>query len=254
MTDCSCILPAYNEAPRIKQVLDVLVQSQTLKQIVVVNDGSTDDTLRVVNHNFPQLKIISLPYNQGKTAAVRAGLKKINTSHVLTCDADLSNVRLKEIDQGINLILHQPQIDMIIFRRLYEVNSIMAALKADFANIKFNEKKINQFIKSSILNKISCLLSGERVIKTSLLQAVLKTPVEGYVLEIAINQYCLDHDLRVCWLPASALNNAKIKELGGISKFLHKYISMHLNVMSFVGVKNYLRQIDTFCNDKCQIY
>lgn len=250
--NCSCILPAYNEAPRIRRVLNVLTKSEVIEKIIVVNDGSTDETLQIVKKYFPQLETISLPHNRGKAAAVKKGLAKINTSHVLLFDADLKNAKVSEIDQAINLMVQKPELDMIILRRLYEVKNLLKNLAPHLKNINLNGQKLNQFIKNNTLNKISCLLSGERILKTELLREIFKTEINNYDLEIAINQYCFDHHKNVCWMPSSALNNAKIKELG-FSQFLNKYISMHLNVMSFVGMKQYMQQINGFCNDECKI-
>jgi Glycosyltransferases involved in cell wall biogenesis len=46
----AAIVPAYNEAARIAGVLEVLLQCPQLHEILVVNDGSTDNTAEVVTH------------------------------------------------------------------------------------------------------------------------------------------------------------------------------------------------------------
>lgn len=88
----SVVIPAYNEekyiASVIDQVLKVPVESLGFKkEVVVVDDGSKDNTYRIAN-SFPQVKTITQS-NQGKGRAVQAGIGHCSGDYVLVQDADL---------------------------------------------------------------------------------------------------------------------------------------------------------------------
>lgn len=89
----SIIVPAYNEDKTILTILRKLRAVEIPKvqiEIVVVDDGSTDRTKDLVNsHAELYDAFIPLPENQGKGAAVRAGLKAAKGDYVVFQDADL---------------------------------------------------------------------------------------------------------------------------------------------------------------------
>ncbi len=93
MTRISVLIPAYNEAATIRQILEA-VNSQKIDgvefEVVVVDDGSTDGTIEILESN-PQLyaKLIKLSDNLGKGGAVKAGLEVATGDYVLFQDADL---------------------------------------------------------------------------------------------------------------------------------------------------------------------
>ena len=246
--NCSCLLPVYNEASRVKSVLGVLTKVSLISEIIIVNDGSTDNTQQIIEKKFPQLKLISLPKNQGKASAVKQGLQYIKTSHVLLFDADLKNVKISEINVAIKLMFNQPRLDMVILKRIHEVDGFLKTLPPIFTKSKFLKNNII----SKIAYKAACILSGERIIKTKLLKKIFETKINGYCLEVAINQYCQNNNKKVCWVSSSALNDFKIKDLGTFG-IINKYILMILSIMSRVGIKHYIHQIRTFCTDECKL-
>ena len=67
------IIPAYNEALNIMSVVDNLIQNHPTMDYIVVNDGSTDGTAKILRQNG--YKFIDLPINIGLQGAVQTGLK-----------------------------------------------------------------------------------------------------------------------------------------------------------------------------------
>ncbi|MSQ06262.1 MAG: glycosyltransferase family 2 protein [Dehalococcoidia bacterium] len=92
----SIIVPAYNEASRIvsslEQVTEFLSTRPYAWEVVVVDDGSSDDTLALVAEfalRHPQVRLLERPH-QGKGGAVKAGMLAATGQYRFMCDADLS--------------------------------------------------------------------------------------------------------------------------------------------------------------------
>ncbi len=88
----SCVIPAYNEAKRLPEYLPLILRyfrSRRLKhEIIVVDDGSRDNTAQIVAHKFPGIRALKLYENFGKGAAVREGVMAARGRVVLVADAD----------------------------------------------------------------------------------------------------------------------------------------------------------------------
>ncbi|MCD6407713.1 glycosyltransferase family 2 protein [bacterium] len=96
--EISIIIPAYNEEKRILPTLEKVYEYFSRKQkrdfeIIVVDDGSTDNTVRIVQkfaEEKDRIKIIKHEKNEGKGAAVKTGVMEAKGNLILFTDADLS--------------------------------------------------------------------------------------------------------------------------------------------------------------------
>lgn len=93
----SFVIPAYNERDRIPATLgrvrEYLDAAGEEYEVIVADDGSTDGTVDFVEsivEHWPQLSVVALPRNQGKGAAVRAGMLRARGEQRVFSDADLS--------------------------------------------------------------------------------------------------------------------------------------------------------------------
>jgi dolichyl-phosphate beta-glucosyltransferase len=95
--EISVIIPAYNEELRLKstlpQIWGALRKRFSLFEIIVVDDGSQDQTAEIVlsfARFHPEIRIIRYERNRGKGHAVKIGVLEALGDYVLFCDADLS--------------------------------------------------------------------------------------------------------------------------------------------------------------------
>ena len=87
--EVSVIVPAYNEEATIREVVERLLAIPVTKQIVVVNDGSTDKTGDILAEYADRVELVTNPRPSGKGSAIRAGLPKCTGQVVIVQDADL---------------------------------------------------------------------------------------------------------------------------------------------------------------------
>jgi dolichyl-phosphate beta-glucosyltransferase len=137
MTFLSIVIPAYNERDRLPRTLGLFLEylaKQTYSwELVIVDDGSTDDTLGAIaklvrGMDDSTLKIISQPQNQGKGAAVRTGVLASIGDRILFSDADGSTPIAEldklqtELEQGIDLAIGNRRDSAIVVRQpIYRV-------------------------------------------------------------------------------------------------------------------------------------
>ena len=113
----SIIIPVFNESESIGLLLDELISvMETNKfnfELIVVNDGSKDNTHKILKQltlKIKELSVISLRKNYGQTAAMSAGFDNAKGNIVITLDGDLQNdpndipKLIAEINKGYDLI------------------------------------------------------------------------------------------------------------------------------------------------------
>jgi glycosyltransferase involved in cell wall biosynthesis len=86
----SVIVPCYNEAPTIKEVLTRVLGSPHVAEVIVVDDGSSDQTVAVAESVAdPRLRVLRQRQNGGKGRALRRGFLEATADFVIVQDADL---------------------------------------------------------------------------------------------------------------------------------------------------------------------
>jgi dolichyl-phosphate beta-glucosyltransferase len=120
----SIIIPVYNEQSRLAGCFSSLLKwipntSVSLREIVFINDGSTDSTVRILQRNISKLRkalntnvrIISYDTNRGKGYAVKTGVLEASGEYILVMDADMSthpqemNKFIPHMQRGVDVIV-----------------------------------------------------------------------------------------------------------------------------------------------------
>jgi glycosyltransferase involved in cell wall biosynthesis len=166
MQKVSCIVPAYNEASRIANVLSVLHTHPALSEVIVVDDGSQDTTTEIVRGSFPGVRLIVHEKNQGKNMAMYTGATNATGEIVMFIDADLEGLTEQNITDLLEPVLSGKARWSLSMR----------------SNTPWHFKKLG-------LDYIS----GERVFHTADLAPVLEDfkHISGYGIETFLNLFLI---------------------------------------------------------------
>jgi dolichol-phosphate mannosyltransferase len=140
MTDdpqLSLVIPAYNEqeviAELLKRIESALVQTQKSFEVLIVDDGSTDNTpklLKEAQSTRPWLRILRMGKNGGQSAAFDAGFRAARGQLIATIDADLQN----DPEEIPRLLPMMEGVDMITGWRQKRNDSAFRRFQTRFAN------------------------------------------------------------------------------------------------------------------------
>jgi glycosyltransferase involved in cell wall biosynthesis len=121
----SVVVPVYDEAesldPLYGELVDVLARVEGRSEIVLVDDGSRDESLRIakaLEAKDARVRVIALDVNAGQSAALGAGFRAARGEVIATLDADLQNdpadiVRLLPLLEGADVVngIRTPRFD-----------------------------------------------------------------------------------------------------------------------------------------------
>jgi len=158
----SAIVPAYNEAQRIGPVLQVLTNCAALDEVIVVDDGSKDNTSEVVQ-KYP-VKYIQLTKNGGKGSAMERGVQEARNVIIFFCDADIRGLKASMVEEIAAPVL-EGKVEMFIAmrnRKSYYLRFLLAFVP---------------------------LLGGERVLTKKLWNQVPSYYKERFRIEAGLNFY-----------------------------------------------------------------
>lgn len=110
----TAIVPAYNEAERIGRVLDVLTTYPHFEEVIVVDDGSTDETEKVVKKYL--VRHVKNAVNEGKGHAMDIGVALSKGDIIFFADADVTGLTHEIIDDILKSVV-SGEVDMSIAMR-----------------------------------------------------------------------------------------------------------------------------------------
>ena len=165
--DVSIIIPAFNEENRIKNTLlaihDYLCDSSFTAEIIVVNDGSSDRTVDIVERkiaSISNLKIVELKKNAGKGAAIRKGVEVSRGRYVLFTDAD-NSTPIEELGGFLDMIKSE-QADIVIGSRYLDTSQVK--IKQSLLRVLISRLG-NGIIRLFLINEISDTQCGFKLFR-----------------------------------------------------------------------------------------
>ena len=246
--DISVVIPAYNEQWRIPATLiavidyfDKLVTKdpKLSYEIIVANDGSTDETVELV-HKFEkirtQVRLISLARNRGKGEAVKTGMLNARGKYVLFCDADGATPieefeRLKKaIDEGSDVSFGS----RAMFSDETKVKTVWYR--------KIIGRVFNLFVNSLIIGEVKDTQCGFKLFtKESCKFLFERQKLEGFAFDVEILYLAKKSGMKIKEVPVNWQNVA-----GSKVDLVFDSAKMFLELVKIFFIQ---RKVDTFVRD-----
>ncbi len=153
------IIPAYNEEVTVGEVVDVARSASSVDEVIVVDNGSNDDTSRVAKEHGARL----IPHPEGgKGQAMAAGVAATEAKVLVFLDADLTGLRPDHVDRLARPVL-EGEVGMCcgLFDRGPLLNPVFLHLLPQ--------------------------LTGERAVRRELFESLESHAIAGYKVEAALN-------------------------------------------------------------------
>ncbi len=205
----AAIIPAFNEAKTIGSVIDVLVRSSLVDQVIVVSDGSTDCTVQIAL-DYDNAEVIELLENRGKGGAIKAGMDHTDAGILLFLDADLIGLTESHVKDLLKPVL-DGQSAMTI--GLFEKGRVA----------------------TDIAQKMAPFLSGQRALKRELLESISDFDLSRFGVEVALHRYVEDHNIPVTQINLPDLSHVMKEEKLGFWKGISARGKMYWEIIKYAA-------------------
>jgi len=200
----SIIIPAYNEEKNIRPVLEAVRSLQDVYEILVVNDGSIDNTSEVVRSYG--IRVLDMPENCGKSSAMRSGLEATSEQVVLFLDADLIGLEPRHVDD-------------LIF-----------PVSAGIADMTVGVFTSGRGI-TDLAQRLTPFLSGQRGLRRDILNELTNEDwISGFGIEVALTRYAKEHNLRTLEVPLHNVSQTMKEEKLGLAKGMKARLKMYWEI------------------------
>ena len=191
MTDYSIILPAKNEAAALRLLLPQLRELFVNEEIIVVDDGSTDQTVAVCEAN--SVRVIAHPHSMGNGAAIKSGARAATGNILIFMDADGQH---RPSDITVLLEKFKQGFEMVVGARN---SGSQAGVHRAFANSFYN--KLSTWM---VGQDVEDLTSGFRVVKADKFRKFLYLLPNGFSYPTTITMSFFRAGLPVAYVPIVA--------------------------------------------------
>ena len=211
----TAVVPVYNEEKTVKGVLDTLLSSKRIDNIIVVDGGSTDNTPSILKkYKIKKMKIIRLKKPEGKGNAVKTATKNIKSEIILFFDADLIGLRREHVEKLLEPIVNEGAAMVIGLRD--KGNAIANMLMPYFP-----------------------LTGGERALLTNVFMEIRKCSlIEGWGIESVMNDYCKKKKLKVAKVKLDGMDHIGMQtKKYGVMAFVKETYDVIMTKIKLLRVK-----------------
>ncbi|WP_350344992.1 glycosyltransferase family 2 protein [Proteinivorax tanatarense] len=206
----TCIIPAYNEGKTIGNVVKVVKSHKNVSEVIVVSDGSIDDTAEVAKLNGA--KVIELSENKGKGGAMNEGLKSCETEIILFLDADLIGLTDKHVADLLDPVLNGDKLMSL---------GVFSQGRAT----------------TDLAQRVAPYLSGQRAIKRDLLNKVSDLDVSRFGVELALTRFVENNDIEIQIVQLPDMSHVMKEEKLGVVKGFVARLKMYWEIVHYY-IKN----------------
>lgn len=187
----SIVIPAKNEAASLENLLPELKATVTDADIIVVDDGSTDDTFEIATRHGAT--VIHHPYSMGNGAAIKTGARQASGNTLVFMDADGQH---SPHDVNQMLIMLKDGFDMVVGAR---VSSSQASIGRSLAN-----RIYNRLASWMVGHRIPDLTSGLRAVKTAKFREFIHLLPNGFSYPTTITMAFFRAGYSIAYIPITA--------------------------------------------------
>ncbi len=205
----AAIVPAYNEEKTVGNVIKALKNSGKVDQVIVVSDGSEDDTAgAALAHE--SVDVIELLDNRGKGGAIKVGLDHCSAEVLLILDADLIGLKTSHIDSLLKPVLSgEARMSVGLFEK--------GRVATDLAQ------------------KMAPFLSGQRALKRELLENISDLDLSRFGIEVALHQFVEENEITTAEILLPDLSHVMKEEKLGFWKGILARAKMYWEIVKYAA-------------------
>ncbi|MBU5254867.1 glycosyltransferase family 2 protein [Tissierella praeacuta] len=204
-----CVVPVYNEADLIIDTVENLKKIKAIDEIVIVNDGSKDNTLEVAN--TLNVSVIDLGNNYGKGYAMKRAIDTLEYDYIAFVDGDLGESSIQVEKLILPIINGEADVSIAKFPK----RSTMTHTKGGIGAVKTLAKKGVYFFTKK---EIDTSLSGQRVYKKEVIDKIDYIP-DRYGIEVAMTIQTINNGFSIIEVPVTMNHRYSQRNLEG---FIHR--------------------------------
>ncbi len=219
----SVVIPAYNEQNSIREValslIKILSDYKIKYEIILVNDGSTDDTKKILQ-DLKGIRTIHHPYNKGYGASLKTGIKAAKYNTVIMLDADGTY----PVDKIPEMLKYAGKYDIVSGARLRGASIPLLRRPA-----KFILSLLANFLTGKRIPDINC---GLRIIKKDHVQRFFNILPPRFSFAITHLLACLTNEGTVKFIPIPYAKRKGRSTIHPIKDFI-KFITIIIRVITY---------------------